>query len=439
MKRSSIQIASSSGLALLAAITVNLGSWKGISYWVVLGVLVGISGVLVALDALRTEQKEQTEPDPDKAYRRVIFAIYVQLSALTNRLRPLFELPLRVLPGNSGSLSSQSITPSASDIIIGSQDFIRSYVSDPNRVLIVGPAGSGKTSILAQLGAKLANSAQVSESKYIPLLVRSADLQFKDPSSVDEKLTDIFRRACNTSLQLSRRILSVHPILPLFDGLDEIQPEYRDQVLYGICRWLSSRPGQPAVLTCRTSEYRAILQQITVDSVMSIEPLPASEVANYLAFTGQSEHEGDDRIASRALADLLELREEARRPALLDFLVSSFKSQSGSNLEDYSNIDIRQLIAAGQKVSGSSLSSVQATGTLLDHSRTTEGAAEQQVLAALEPAVSYDIGQISSAAGLTPSTCKRVLESLIARGLIKEVEDNRGRQRYVRIIENEER
>ena len=430
MKRLSVQsstlAAIASILAGLGALAVNLALGKnGAPGWVTIGIAALSGAVIVSLVIARTESR--ADVDPNIAYRTILSSAYVYYGTLVSRLSPLIDLRLRIMSDHLSGSSPQTGLRLESGEIISSRDFFDWYSNHPQRVLIVGPPGSGKTSLLIQLGAEIARSSGES-SRYIPLLVRLSDLAFRDPSFISRYLSDALARLYNVPSRLSERLLDLHYILPLFDGLDEIPAERRQETLYRIIEWVTSRPGQPAVLTCRTSEYSQIERQVPVDLVVSIEPLSPSEIRDYLSRFWQP-GETDD-LNSRALVNALESSGVATVPLVLRLLASLPREKFSLD---------RSLAASEQLMSDIEKGLLAVSKDLSDVSFTSLEVPEQRLLDAMEPEVSYDIAQISSSAGLAPSECRSILEPLIARGLIKDVQDNRGRRRFVRVMAIQER
>jgi hypothetical protein len=52
-------------------------------------------------------------------------------------------------------------------------------------------------------------------------------------------------------------LLDAGLIIPLLDGLDELPDALLVTAIGRVNEWLGTRLGQPLVLTCRTTQYRA--------------------------------------------------------------------------------------------------------------------------------------------------------------------------------------
>jgi hypothetical protein len=394
-------------VALFVGLSTN-GLAAASNWAAVLGAVVALIALLLTLFSRRSARFDESNTED-----------FVKTMLRRATPRPdapyILDLSLRVEPGNEK---------------IRSQDLIHSYVSKPTQILIVGPPGAGKSSLLSRLAAELGAATANDESKYIPILVQASHFYLEDAPSFDEYLQDQLTRMYGIRQSgLIDAILSSHPVLPLIDGLDEIQPEYRYQVLYGISRWLSKERNRPAVLSSREGSYHEILSLIQVDSTYFIEPLSVAEAVSLLRRLSQSEAGNNevhaDRTDDSVLIPAIAENENLRQPAILALLISLLRTRPYQDVRtEHSDAlfeGVRQLLEDAEPTS-------PPTPTASMHT-------ESRVLDAMEPEVSYDIAQISSAAGLPPSLCREALESLTSAGLVREVADSRGLQRFMRTVE----
>lgn len=174
------------------------------------------------------------------------------------------EPPSRTTPaGDTGPLTRQGVLDALVD----------DYLAHPSRLVIVGDAGSGKTGLCVELTLALCRRGDLAR---IPVLLQ---LSAWDPETsfqdwIVRRLTEDYRFLGDTvkyGSGAARELLVHRRLLPVLDGLDELPPEARGQVL----RALRENTHLPTdtVLTCRTEEFHATTAE---------EPLPDSRIVRLL-------------------------------------------------------------------------------------------------------------------------------------------------------------
>ncbi|MFN2497274.1 MAG: NACHT domain-containing NTPase [Pseudonocardiaceae bacterium] len=153
------------------------------------------------------------------------------------------------------------------------------------RLVILGPAGAGKTTLAVQLLLHLL--ATWKPEQPVPVLLSLAGWDLAAAPRLQDWLADRLARDYPA-------VRAVHPdaaralaeqgcVLPVLDGLDELPDDYRPKVITAIN---SSLPAtDPLVLTCRTDEFRDAVgasDVLRAAAVIEPKPLGNSEAAAYL-------------------------------------------------------------------------------------------------------------------------------------------------------------
>jgi hypothetical protein len=99
------------------------------------------------------------------------------------------------------------------------------------RLLLVGEAGVGKTTLLLRLALKLLER----EKPQIPVIIDFASWQFGFPSVQDWLYALLPERGFSKSI--TRQLLDENALIPLFDGLDELAEEKRKRCLEAIAEF----------------------------------------------------------------------------------------------------------------------------------------------------------------------------------------------------------
>lgn len=175
---------------------------------------------------------------------------------------------------------------------------IDSYCDAPRPLIVLGDPGSGKTALSVLLLLELL-SRQRGQDNRIPVLIRlspwDAERDFEDwlVSSVYEQY-DIYRQlrdAARYGTDVVSSLLTDGYLLPILDGLDELPPQARENVIAKVrtLRFFTA----PFVLTSRTAEYELAIDKKPPRGKETIRLLPMSSaaVAGYLQnlFSGDTE------------------------------------------------------------------------------------------------------------------------------------------------------
>lgn len=154
------------------------------------------------------------------------------------------------------------------------------------RLVILGEPGAGKTFSLWRIAAEQAQLALEDSTQPLPVVVplnRWDDPILSLHDFVLQQLGELGE--CFTTLYESKRLL------PLFDALNEIPFDQREDKLPQVRVWLEKYPSESLLLTCRKRDYRGPLD-VQIDQ-LTIEPLDPPRIYDFLHnyfSDGEAEH-----------------------------------------------------------------------------------------------------------------------------------------------------
>jgi serine/threonine protein kinase len=201
-------------------------------------------------------------------------------------------------------------------------------------LLILGEPGSGKTTSLLQLTRDLVGRAEQDVSHLIPVVLNLSSWSNRKP-----RLADWVVEELNSKYQVPKKIgqpwVEHQQLLLLLDGLDEVQPDYRDACVLAINAF-QQEYGTELVICSRLRDYEALSQRVTVQGAIYLRALTPPQIYAYL-----------DRLDGLAgLKALLQrdaaLRELAQSPLMLNILVLAYQDVAIEDLDHHAILDDRR-------------------------------------------------------------------------------------------------
>lgn len=212
-----------------------------------------------------------------------------------------------------------------------------------HELLILGEPGAGKSTLLQSLAIQLIARAESDPTHPLPVLLPLASWASKHLPLQDwlaEQLTSIY----NIPPQLSLQWVEADMILPLLDGLDEVDPSARLACIIAINTFHLERFAVPLVICSRKTNYEraAVKRRLVLQRAVIVQPLTPEQIDTALVMGGRS-------LAAlrNAFKKNQTLRELATTPLMLSVLMMTYQgvtiralSTQGSQLlqqiwEDY--------------------------------------------------------------------------------------------------------
>ena len=198
-------------------------------------------------------------------------------------------------------------------------DVVQAFAHASGQLLILGEPGAGKTTLLIELGLDLLRRARQDLHHPIPVIFNLSAwaINRKELSAwLVEELAFTFE----VPNKLARAWVDGGAVIPLLDGLDEVEPTERESCCRAINHYHEVHRKISLVVCCREAEYRALKAPLDLHTAVIVQPLGDEQVAAYLAAFGAPLQQLASAITARPA-----LREVVRTPLMLNLITVTYQ------------------------------------------------------------------------------------------------------------------
>jgi GTPase SAR1 family protein len=195
------------------------------------------------------------------------------------------------------------------------------YTSAQHELLILGEPGAGKSTLLYHLGHHLVIEAGQQPTHPLPFLFPLSSWAEQRLPLDDWMVEQLCSPLYLVPREVSQQLVQGEQILPLLDGLDEMETSARAACIAAINIYHREHL-QPLVVCSRTNEYEAASQRerLVLSSAVVIRPLTAQQVDSYLTQMGKPL-----TALHKALREDPGLQELGMTPLLLKTLILAYE------------------------------------------------------------------------------------------------------------------
>lgn len=234
----------------------------------------------------------------------------------------------------------QELGEVAADSLLTDDQILQIYDEASGKLLILGEPGSGKTTLLLKLLRELLPRASQDELHPMPVLFLLSSWSVRKP-----ELEDWLIQELNTKYDIPRQMASMwvanHAILPLLDGLDEVEEHARAACIHAINTYQDAHSMNPLVVCCRRADYEQVItrsqHKLRLRQAVCIQHLTYQQIDD--ALKNESMHLDALLAAIHSDPDMQEL---ATSPFMLSILIKIARETQLSKVLSSGSLDARR-------------------------------------------------------------------------------------------------
>jgi NACHT domain len=206
-------------------------------------------------------------------------------------------------------------------------------------LLILGPPGVGKTTMLLQLCDELLHRAERDPKQPTPVVMNLASwARHRQP--LGAWLVDELAEGYQVPRRIAIDWVEQDALVLLLDGLDEVADAYRAVCAEAVNAWRHEHGLVPVVVCSRTEELRALGTRLRLEEALELQPPSDAEVDRYF---GYLERTGTPiRDLRGALVSDQDLRQLLRSPLLLHVVALAYHGRPPAALYAPGTLQQRQ-------------------------------------------------------------------------------------------------
>ncbi|MDQ6662233.1 MAG: NACHT domain-containing protein, partial [Chloroflexota bacterium] len=202
------------------------------------------------------------------------------------------------------------------------------YEKAGDGLLILGGPGTGKSTLLVDLALFLIDRARRDPTSPIPVIVNLASWATKQQPLHIWLVEELVLRYQAPSSS-SEIWIGTGQILPLLDGLDEVEDAIRDRCIDAINDYRQKHQERivPLVVCSRSNAYQPQKGRLGLQSAVEVQPLTSQQVKEYLSNAGKPM-----AAVRRVLDKNRVLQELITTPLMLNVVMLTYRNKGAKDL-----------------------------------------------------------------------------------------------------------
>jgi predicted NACHT family NTPase len=185
------------------------------------------------------------------------------------------------------------------------------------KLVILGATGAGKTTTLLELALVLVSRAEQDPNLPIPVLFELGSWKAESGAIADWLIAQLqFKYGIPAAV--GKKLLAAQKLLPLLDGLDEVETHRQDICIQAINQFVSSEFQPKHLVACSSFEaYKNCQTRFKLQAAVLLKPLTETQIQNYLL-------EARSRELWYSIENESELLKLAKTPLLLSMMALAY-------------------------------------------------------------------------------------------------------------------
>jgi hypothetical protein len=151
----------------------------------------------------------------------------------------------------------------------------------------LGKPGAGKTTTYLELANELINIAESDLKQPIPILFNLSSWKDNEQSIADWVVAEA-KSKYGVSVKIAQNLLKRKRLLPMLDGLDELEPHRQEPCVLAINQWMVSEHRPRFLVVCsRSEEYDSYNANFQLSAAIYLQPLSDEQLAEYFQVISQ--------------------------------------------------------------------------------------------------------------------------------------------------------
>lgn len=151
------------------------------------------------------------------------------------------------------------------------------------KLLILGAPGAGKTTTQLELAQALVKRAEEQPDYPVPVLFNLSSWKDDRQPIITDWLVAELKSKYGVSKNLGQEWVDNHQLLPLLDGLDELEPQRQELCVHAINQFLAGETRPLYLVVCsRSEEYTNYSTQLHLNGAIYLQPLTNNQICDYL-------------------------------------------------------------------------------------------------------------------------------------------------------------
>ncbi|PSB39974.1 hypothetical protein C7B69_00670 [filamentous cyanobacterium Phorm 46] len=186
------------------------------------------------------------------------------------------------------------------------------------KLVILGATGAGKTTTLLELALVLVSRAQKDPSFPIPVLFELGSWKAESGAIADWLIAQL-KFKYGISPAIGKKWVAEQKLLPLLDGLDEVETHRQNSCIQAINQFIESEFKPKHLVACSSFEvYKNCQTRFKLQAAVLLKSLTATQVQNYLL-------EARSRELWYSIENEPELLKIAKVPLLLSMMALAYE------------------------------------------------------------------------------------------------------------------